>query len=195
MKKFIMIAVLAAMSGGAYAAEFEDLQAAKVLDIKIADARVVMPARAVSAKQTGIKSMYELWAGDSFSDPADKKLVEKEMHRLLKISTNRAELIEVRMLLSNLNRETDYMISHETREIESNCRYLRESAEYANLTDAEIIEKIATAPEFADASLSPRAGAAMIISGSAVELKHQKEQKAVVMKEKALVDARLAALS
>ena len=56
---------------------------------------------ACGREQEGLKKFYAIWIKNDLSYPSDKAIVEREMHRLLKSSTDRAELIEVRIMLSN----------------------------------------------------------------------------------------------
>lgn len=53
-----------------------------------------------SGATASFKNLYALWIEDDFAYPSDKALVTKEMHRLLNLSTDMAEIIEVRLMLS-----------------------------------------------------------------------------------------------
>jgi hypothetical protein len=57
MKKVLIAAVFAVMAGGAYAADFADLQAFKASDVKVADVKVVVPGNAVPIKAGNLEAL------------------------------------------------------------------------------------------------------------------------------------------
>ena len=119
---YTAVAVLTIFSGAAFAGsaieqaglgkiELE-LPVPKAVEV-VQDRIVVPPARlaktgdrtlaatACGKEQAGLKKIYAIWIKNDLSYPSDKAIVEREMHRLLKSSADRAELIEVRIMLSN----------------------------------------------------------------------------------------------
>lgn len=102
MKTILMAVVMAVSAGAAYAGP-----AAEQLGLSEVNVQVPMPIAAKVSKEMSpygnISGLYQLWLKNDFSDPGDRKLVEDEMHRLVGVSGNKAELIMVRVMLSNAN--------------------------------------------------------------------------------------------
>jgi len=122
MKSYLYAAAaaLTIFSGAAYAGSALDQAGLGKMELELpvpkaeaVQAGIVAPSapliktggRAVAAaacgkEQDGLKNLYAIWIKNDLSYPSDKAIVELEMHRLLKSSTDRAELIEVRIRLS-----------------------------------------------------------------------------------------------
>lgn len=196
MKRILIAAVLMGLAGGAYAADFAGLLTLKVSDLKGYDVRPVMPGKAALAQAEGLNSLYLLLINDDFSDPSDKKLVEAEIHRILKIGTNRGELIASRVTLGNAIVEMTEEIRLTKVTIELNCRNLRNGFEddfghFAGKTDAEIVETLMHG-NYGHYPPSPTVKA---IRSDAEKLERLEPLKVLLVSERVLVAARLAELN
>jgi len=102
MKRILMAVIIAVSASAAYAGP-----AAEQLGLSEFNIQVPMPIPAKVSKAVSphgdMAGLYEMWLKDNFSDQSDKKRVEDEMHRLVGVSGNKAELIMVRVMLSNAN--------------------------------------------------------------------------------------------
>ncbi len=104
MKKILIAVVMAVSAGSAYAGT-----AAGQLGLNNPSIQMSVPAPTPAkisksdSFSSSIVSLYEVWLKNNFGDPADKKLVENEMHSLVAAAApvNKPELILVRVLLSN----------------------------------------------------------------------------------------------
>lgn len=197
--------VVLTLASACFAASFEEyVQGAWVqisaqsaqMRISAASANAASAARrgsgAAPASYKDFKGLYALWIKDEFRDPADKKLVEKEMRGRLKVSTNRAELAEVRVMLSNERGTISDTINAHIYNMKESCRYLREvdKAGYGNLTDAEILGKVRATNTHTNLT----AASAVALQNAAFALEYQKAREGILAGELKLVDARLAEL-
>lgn len=198
MKTLKLVGIITAaltLSSASFAASFEEDVHGALVQIAAQSANMRISganANAAAASHEGFKGLYALWLKDEFRDPADKKLVEKEMHRRLKVSKNMAELAEVRTMLSNERGAITDAINVHVYNMKESCRYLREvaKAEYGNLSDAEILEKVRAT----NTHTTLTAASAVALQNAAFALEYQKAREAIIAGELKLVDARLAEL-
>ena len=99
MKKVLITVLMAISAGVAYAGS-----AADQLGVGRIDAPEIPVPASIEKVSTGsgLLPLYQLWIEDTFASPGDKQLVVDEMHKLLG-SSSRAEIIQVKVMLSNKN--------------------------------------------------------------------------------------------
>jgi hypothetical protein len=204
MKRILTAAVFAMIAGGAYAAGFDDLQTLKASDMKEASAayniKVNAPKAANASSAFNIVDLYKVWTENDWGGPTDKKLVEDQMHRSLKVTTDRNALVLIRAMLSIEIRNTTNAIDQRNSEIAYLCTDLRSGpgntpTEYTSLTDAEIVAKVLAKPVTASGDqwvwsiFTERS-----IREGVERIKEPTARRKDVLKERDMVDAKLAEL-